>query len=105
MTRSSVLMKWRGGYNMKLLYKHIKKDFLAKKTMMAILSLFLIGASFLYYFVHFSVDKNLSRYSGIDRATLAENELKYLTALESNTVLIRYMTTAMITIFLLILFL
>ena len=90
---------------MKLLYKHIKKDFLAKKTMMAILSLFLMGTSFLYYFVHFSVDKNLSRYRGIDRATLAENELKYLTALESNTVLIRYMTTAMITIFLLILFL
>ena len=90
---------------MKLLYKHIKKDFLAKKTMMAILSLFLMGTSFLYYFVHFSVDKNLSRYRNVDSATLAVNELKYLTALENNLVLIRYMTTAMFTIFLMIFFL
>ena len=90
---------------MKLLYKHIKKDFLAKKTMMAILSLFLMGTSFLYYFVHFSVDKNLSKYRNVDSATLAANELKYLTALENNLVLIRYMTTAMIAVFLLIFFL
>ena len=90
---------------MKLLYKHIKKDFLAKKTMMAILSLFLMGTSFLYYFVHFSVDKNLSRYKNVDTATLAANEFKYLTALENNLVLIRYMTIAMFTIFLMIYFL
>ena len=90
---------------MKLLNKHIKKYFLAQKTMLAILSLFLMGTSFLYYFVHFSVDKNLSRYRNVDTATLAENELKYLTALENNTVLVRYMTLSMSVVFLLILFL
>lgn len=90
---------------MKLLNKHIKKYFLAQKTMLAILSLFLMGTSFLYYFVHFSVDKNLSRYRNVDTVTLAENELKYLTALENNIVLVRYMTLSMSVVFLLILFL
>ncbi|SFU45447.1 FtsX-like permease family protein [Butyrivibrio sp. M55] len=90
---------------MKLLYKHIKKDFLAKKTMMAILSLFLIGTSFLHYFVHFSADKNLKIYRKLDQAALAENELKFINALEINETLIRNMTTAMLTVFLLILFL
>ncbi|MBQ2609615.1 MAG: hypothetical protein II586_04610, partial [Butyrivibrio sp.] len=90
---------------MKLLYKHIKKDFLAKKTMMAILSLFLIGTSFLHYFVHFSVDKNLKIYRNLDQSALAENELKFINALEINKVLIRNMSSAMIVVFLLILFL
>ena len=94
-----------GDLGMKLLYKHIAKDFLAKKTMMVILSLLLIFTSFLYFFVRFSVDKNLDVYGKMGRDALIENELKYLTALESNKVLIRNMTGAMILIFVFVLFL
>ncbi|MBO4458181.1 MAG: ABC transporter permease [Butyrivibrio sp.] len=90
---------------MKLLYKHIRKDFFAKKTMVVILSLFVMFTSFLYFFVRFSVDKNLDIYRSLDKASLKSNELKYLTALESNVVLIRYMTFGMVLIFSLILFL
>ena len=90
---------------MKILYKHIRKDFFAKKTMVAILSLFIMFTSFLYFFVRFSVDKNLDVIRNLDKASLKANELKYLTALESNVVLIRYMTFGMVLIFSLILFL
>lgn len=92
---------------MKLLYKHISKEFLTKKSMLAVLSLFLIFISFMYFFVHFSVDRNLLLLNAAltEQGVLPDNQAKYLIALENNQMLIRTITLAMVGVFSLILFL
>ena len=90
---------------MKLLHKHIFREFAAKKTMMGLLSLVLIFDSFLYFFVRFSVDKNLDIYRNVGKESLSENGYKYLIALENNKILIRNMSGAMTFVFAIILFL
>lgn len=92
---------------MGLLHKHIVKDFLARKMMVGILALFLFFISFLYYFVHFSVDSNLSNLHSVlaGGGVLSENQDKYLVALQNNQVLIGNMTLAMVGVFALILIL
>ena len=87
---------------MDLLFKYLSRDFFAKKTMVAILSLVLIFISFMFFFVHFAIDANLLRLGGVQ---LSGNEANYFTALKSNQLLIRNITVAMVAIFSLILFL
>ena len=90
---------------MKILYRHISKDIFSKKVMTMILALLMIFTSFLFFFVHFSFDGNLRLLSKASAASLSKNQEKYLIALNSNTVLIRNMTLAMVAIFACILFL
>lgn len=92
---------------MRLLYKHIVKDFFSRKMMVGILTLFLILISFLYYFVHFSVDSNLANLHSIlaGGEVLTDHQEKYLVALQNNQVLIRNMTLAVVSVFALILIL
>lgn len=85
---------------MVLLFKYLSRDFFAKKTMVAILSLILIFISFMFFFVHFAIDANLLRLGG---EQLSGNEANYFTALKSNQLLIRNITVAMVAIFALIL--
>jgi len=85
---------------MDLLFKYLSRDFFAKKTMVAILSLVLIFISFMFFFVHFAIDANLLRLGGVQ---LSGNEANYFTALKSNQLLIRNITVAMVAIFSLIL--
>lgn len=87
---------------MGLLFKYLFRDFLAKRTMVSILSLIIIFISFMYFFVHFAIDANLLRLGG---EQLSGNEANYFTALKSNQLLIRNITVAMVAIFSLILFL
>ncbi|NLQ67754.1 ABC transporter permease [Streptococcus mutans] len=87
---------------MGLLFKYLSRDFLAKRTMVSILSLIIIFTSFMYFFVHFASDANLLRLGG---EQLSGNEANYFTALKSNQLLIRNITVAMVAIFSLILFL
>lgn len=87
---------------MGLLFKYLFRDFLAKRTMVSILSLIIIFTSFMYFFVHFASDANLLRLGG---EQLSGNEANYFTALKSNQLLIRNITVAMVAIFSLILFL
>ena len=87
---------------MDLLFKYLSRDFLAKRTMVSILSLIIIFTSFMYFFVHFAIDANLLRLGG---EQLSGNEANYFTALKSNQLLIRNITVAMVAIFSLILFL
>ncbi|MBP2621573.1 FtsX-like permease family protein [Streptococcus panodentis] len=85
---------------MGLIFKYLSRDFFAKRTMVAILSLIIVFTSFMYFFVHFAIDANLLRLGG---AQLSTNEANYLTALKSNQLLIRNITVAMVAIFSLIL--
>lgn len=85
---------------MGLLFKYLSRDFLAKRTMVSILSLIIIFTSFMYFFVHFAIDANLLRLGG---EQLSGNEANYFTALKSNQLLIRNITVAMVAIFSLIL--
>ena len=85
---------------MDLLFKYLSRDFLAKRTMVSILSLIIIFTSFMYFFVHFAIDANLLRLGG---EQLSGNEANYFTALKSNQLLIRNITVAMVAIFSLIL--
>lgn len=85
---------------MGLLFKYLSRDFLAKRTMVSILSLIIIFTSFMYFFVHFAIDANLLRLGG---EQLSDNDSDYLTALKSNQALIRNITVAMVAIFSLIL--
>lgn len=87
---------------MGLLFKYLFRDFLAKRTMVSILSLIIIFTSFMYFFVHFAIDANLLRLGG---EQLSGNEANYFTALKSNQLLIRNITVTMVAIFSLILFL
>ena len=75
--------------------------------MAAVLSLFLVFISFLYFFVHFSVDKNLLLLKELlfQNGSLSADEMNYYIALSNNQMLIRTITLAMIGIFSLILFL
>ncbi len=75
--------------------------------MLGVLSLFLIFISFMYFFVHFSIDKNLTLFDEMltRGKVLLDNEEKYFIALENNQILIRNITLAMVGIFSLILFL
>lgn len=85
---------------MDLLFKYLSRDFLAKRTMVSILSLIIIFTSFMYFFVHFAIDANLLRLGG---EQLSGNEANYFTALKSNQALIRNITVSMVAIFSLIL--
>lgn len=85
---------------MDLLFKYLSRDFLAKRTMVSILSLIIIFTSFMYFFVHFAIDANLLRLGG---EQLSGNEANYFTALKSNQSLIRNITVSMVAIFSLIL--
>ena len=91
---------------MELLYKHIIKDFFSKKTLIGILSLLFVFIAFMYYFVHFSIDKNLVLFNEMQAAEglLSDNKEKYYIALQNNYILIRNITLAMVGVISLILF-
>lgn len=91
---------------MALLFKHITKDLIQKKSMIVVLFLFTIFISFLYFFVHFSIDKNLLLIGETlgQNGVLTVDEEKYYIALQNNQMLIRNITFAMISIFSFILY-
>jgi len=92
---------------MVLLFKHISKEFAGNKNIVAVLSIFMMFISFMYFFVHFSVDRNLSRLNEtfVRDGSLSAGEMKYQIALNNNQILIRNITLFMVGIFSLILFL
>jgi hypothetical protein len=92
---------------MGLLFKHISKEFAGNKSMVAVLSLFLIFISFMYFFVHFSIDKNLTSLNKalVQNGSLSASEIQYHIALNNNQTLIRNITLAMMSIFTLVLYL
>lgn len=92
---------------MGLLFKYISKEFAGNKSMVAVLSLFLMFISFMYFFVHFSIDKNLTSLNKalVQNGGLSAGEIKYRIALNNNQILIRNITLAMMGIFSLILYL
>lgn len=95
-----------GDITMALLFKHITKDLIQKKSMIVVLFLFTIFISFLYFFVHFSIDKNLLLIGETlgQNGVLTVDEEKYYIALQNNQMLIRNITFAMISIFSFILY-
>lgn len=89
-----------------LLFKYLSRDLIKKKSMISVLFLFTVFISFMYFFVHFSIDKNwliLNEILG-QNGNLSANEAKYYTALQNNQILIRNITVAMMSIFSIILF-
>jgi len=76
---------------MKLLYKQMTKE-LSKNYLSLVLILLLVSfTSFIYFFVHFSVDGNIATLQSLP--SLKENEHLYLNALHSNAILARNMLT------------
>ncbi|MFO1446244.1 ABC transporter permease [Bacillus sp. Bva_UNVM-123] len=74
---------------MKLLWKQTFKNMYQNKSYVMILFLLTSLTSFMYFFVRFSIDMNLPAIeqllqTGVD---LSENQQKYVTALQSNTIL------------------
>lgn len=82
---------------MSLLYKQINKELLKNKSMIAILLLFVILTSFMYFFVHFSIDYNIQIYSSetLEKLNMASDAGKYYIALKNNLGLIRNITVAL----------
>lgn len=91
---------------MTLLFKYISKELFRKKSMISVLFLFTVFISFMYFFVHFSIDKNLLNINEIlgQNGNLSADEAKYYTALQNNQMLIRNITMSMMSIFSIILF-
>ena len=67
---------------MKLVEKQLVKELFKKKIYLLLLLLLSAITAFMYFFVHFSVDPNLSRLEAL--TSLSESELAYKTGLLSN---------------------
>ncbi len=77
------MITWK---NEKLLFKEVLKSILKNKSYVILLYLFIMLTSFMYFFVQFSIDKNMEKLQGIMQSGVAlsdpQNEL--LVALQSN---------------------
>ncbi len=76
-----------GVINMRLLNKQLLKDVFKNRMFVILLFLLIILTSFMYFYVHFSIDANMEVLSKIDQ--LSKNQNDYLNALQSNTILAR----------------
>lgn len=70
---------------MKLLYKQLFRVLLKNKIYTALLLVLTFCTSFMYFFVHFSIDGNRKILKGL--ASLSKEQLLYLNGLNSNTIL------------------
>ncbi|UNK17309.1 ABC transporter permease [Paenibacillus sp. N3/727] len=76
---------------MKYLFKQSFTSFLKTKSNIIILFALVTLTSFMYFFVQFSVDENMSTLNSMIQLgqTLTDNQEKFLAALQSNTILAR----------------
>lgn len=72
---------------MYLLFKQLTRELLKHKIFIFLLGLLVIATSFMYFFVHFSIDINLNNLSKI--ASLSKAQEFYINALHSNVILAR----------------
>ncbi|NLG03846.1 MAG: ABC transporter permease [Clostridia bacterium] len=79
---------------MQLMFKQLKTEELRAKLFVIFMTLLSIGTSFMYFFVHFSVDGNLKLLRHL--SNLSEDQIKYQNALVSNAVLARNILMAFI---------
>lgn len=70
---------------MNLAYKQLLKEVLKNKIFISLMFLLCLFTSFMYFFVHFSIDGNLSSLNKL--SSLSSKELLYRNALLSNTTL------------------
>jgi putative ABC transport system permease protein len=74
---------------MHLLYKQITKELLKDRFFVGLMFMLVFFTSFMYFFVHFSIDGNMHTLNAL--SSLGEHELLYQNALISNTILARNM--------------
>jgi putative ABC transport system permease protein len=74
------------GKNEKLLFKEVLKSILRNKSYVILLYLFIMLTSFMYFFVQFSIDKNMEKLQSIMQsgAALSDTQNELLVALQSN---------------------
>lgn len=70
---------------MRLLYKQFFRELMKNKIYTGLLLLLTSGTSFMYFFVHFSIDGNRKILHALN--SLNEDQLLYLNGLNSNTIL------------------
>ena len=72
--------------NEKLLFKEISKSILKNKSYVILLYLFIMLTSFMYFFVQFSIDKNLEKLQSIMQSgvELSDKQSELFIALKSN---------------------
>ncbi len=72
--------------NEKLLFKEASKSILKNKSYVILLYLFIMLTSFMYFFVQFSIDKNLEKLQSIMQSgsELSDKQSELLVALKSN---------------------
>ncbi|MDQ0176358.1 FtsX-like permease family protein [Bacillus chungangensis] len=72
--------------NEKLLYKEVMKSILKNKSYIILLYTFIMLTSFMYFFVQFSIDKNMEKLQSILNASRAfsDNQADLFVALQSN---------------------
>lgn len=92
---------------MKFLYKHMKKELLKHRGMIVILFFLVFLTSFMYFFVHFSIDDNIKNFNdtAIKHLDMTSHLGKYYIALQNNTALIRNVTISLVSINFLVLLL
>ncbi len=72
---------------MYLLFKQLTRELLKHKIFIFLLSLLVIATSFMYFFVHFSIDVNLNNLTKV--VDLSKEQELYVNALHSNVILAR----------------
>jgi len=72
---------------MPLLYKQLMKEILKNKVFVLLTLLLTVFTSFMYFFVHYSIDGNLQILNTF--SALTENQILYQAALNSNNILAR----------------
>ncbi|WP_394927248.1 FtsX-like permease family protein [uncultured Robinsoniella sp.] len=70
---------------MRLIYKQLFRELFKNKIYTALLLVLTFSTSFMYFFVHFSVDGNMRILNAL--ASLSEDQLLYRNGLNSNTIL------------------
>lgn len=72
--------------NEKLLYKEVVKSILKNKSYIILLYLFITLTSFMYFFVQFSIDKNMEKLQSILQSgrAFSDNQADLFVALQSN---------------------
>ncbi len=72
---------------MRLLYKQLTKGILKNKVFVVLILVMTVFTSFMYFFVHYSIDGNIKILNALP--TLKENQILYKKALTSNIILAR----------------
>lgn len=72
---------------MNLLSKHLTKELFKNKIFLVLMLILSSFTSFMYFFVHFSIDGNVMKLNSLSKLT--QNQILYKNALISNTILAR----------------